>query len=59
MNIEDFKDFIAEFGYNTNDKEQLAEAKRVFNNCQSIYAKANSIFSSYDLEIIRATCSQY
>ena len=52
-------DFVEEFGYDTDDKEQVAQAKQAFNGCKSIYTKASKVFSSNELEVLKGACSQY
>lgn len=52
-------DFVREFGYDTDNEEQVAEAKRAFDCCRSAYKKANNIFSLDELEVLKGTCSQY
>lgn len=57
--INDFKYFVAEFGYNIDDKKQLAEARRAFNGCESIYTKVTRVFSPDELEVLEAACNDY
>ena len=54
-----FEDFVAEFGYATDDEEQLAEAQRVFRACKNTYMNVKRTFNFHDWVVLDASCSQY
>jgi hypothetical protein len=54
-----FSDFVAEFGYDTEDELQMEEAQRVFKACKNTYMQVKRTFNFHDWVVLDASCSQY
>ena len=56
---DNFIDFVVEFGYITDEKEQLIKAKKAYDGCKNTYIRLNRVFNSHELEVLEGACYQY